>query len=247
MGRSGWDETKQMADEVSTGGIFLRLEQDHDKAIVVFLGEPYGREVIWTGERYLDADSDDGKAYLDNHPKARATTRFSMNCLVLESGNGDRVVKDERVAIFENGVTWFNDLVAIRNKYGPGIWTFEVERHGKPRDTKTTYSMLPHEKIADVAGLADKVKAATLLDLANPSGGGDATGSTSGNGVISESDKSALVADLKTLGREDLAAFLSEFGIKQVKELPSGKLSDAKAWIGAKKGGEPAPEQDPFA
>ncbi len=257
MGQSGWDTGQRMADEAGTGGRFLSLKDDGDKCIIAFLGAPHSRLVFWDQEngQYIDAESDEGKVYADNHADKKPSFRASINCFVLQTGNKTGYTDDERVAMFENGVTWFNDLIKCKTKYGLGIWLFEMERKGKAKDPKTTYSVLPDKKIEEVPGLADKIKAAKLHDLANPNASDDddksKTNSASGssNGVITDENSKALITDLKTLDRAKLDEFLNTFEIKRVKELPSSKLDDATKWIAANggKAAEPEPEEiDPF-
>lgn len=262
MGSYGWKETEKKADDAAVGGgIFLKLEDDGDTALIVWLGEPYGRDVIWTGERYLDAESDDGVAYLDNNPKKKASFRASMNALVLKKGHKDDKelkVSEDGVQIFENGVNWFGDLCKIKDKYGLGVWAFELQRNGKARDPKTTYSMLPDTKIADIDGLKERVESAmkdSLNDLENPvanNNDDDDDDKKKGNGVsgtINDEQKTALVTDLKELGREVLDEFLTKFDVKQLKLLPASKVDEAIAFIAEKKGGNAAAEEeiDPFA
>lgn len=257
MGKRGWDTGKEMADSASGGGKFLSLKDDGDKATIVFIGEPFARLVFWDQEAqtYHDADSDEGKAFGDNHPDKKPSFRASINCLVLASGNGDKIAPDERVAIFEGGVNWFNDLVKCKTKYGLGVWSFELERSGKKGDTKTTYSILPDKKIVDVPGLAEKIVAAVEYNLEDPnsddaqSPAASAAGGSS-NGVITDEDSKTLITGLKALDRSELDAFLTEFGVKRIKELPSSKLADAAKWVADRS--KPAatadePEVDPFA
>lgn len=252
MGTYGWDDARKKADDASTGGIFLKLEDDGDTAIVVWIDKPYAREVIWTGEKYLDADTDEGRAWLDNHPKKKPSFRAAMNALVLKKGHKDdkdlKVCEPAEVQIFENGVNWFNDLCKIKEKYGLGIWAFELQRNGKAKDPKTTYSMLPDTKVADWDGLKEKIEAAKPHDLANPKGDDDDASSSSGtaNGVISEDQKTELVGKLKALGRETLSEFLKAFEIEQIKGLPSGRFDDAMKFCADKEGGG-TDEIDPFA
>jgi len=251
MGTYGWNDAKKKADEVNTSGMYLKLEDDGDQAIVVWMGEPYAREVIWTGEGYLDADTDEGKAYLDNNPKKKASFRCAMNGLVLKKGHADnpkghKVVN--QMQIFENGVNWFNDLCKIKEKYGLGIWAFELQRNGKAKDPKTSYSMLPDTKVADWDGLADLIKSfeSKLHDLADPkgeSGSGDSSGSD-GGATVSDDQKKELTAKLKPLGREVLNSFLTSFGIEQLKSLPAAKFDDAMKFC-ADNGSAPEPEKEP--
>ena len=265
MGTHGWDKTKKQADDASTGGMFLKLEDDGDTALVVWLGEPYGREVVWTGQQYLDAECDEAVAWLDNNPKKKPSFRASMNALVLKKGHKDDKelkVSEDGIQIFENGVNWFGDLCKIKDKYGLGIWTFELQRNGKARDPKTTYSMLPDTKVVDYDGLKDRVAEAmkNLHDLENPVSDDDdsddsdddkkssSSKKSNGAGSISDEQKTALIADLKELGREVLDEFLTTFDVKQLKALPAAKFDDAMAFVADKKGGVKEDEEiDPFA
>jgi hypothetical protein len=57
MGNS-WDKARTLADQhASQGGIFVRLANDGDKVVGAFCGEPFAREVVWTGERYETFDA----------------------------------------------------------------------------------------------------------------------------------------------------------------------------------------------
>ena len=48
-----WDKASGMADKhANQGGIYVRLANDRDSIIGVFCGEPFAREVVWTGEQY---------------------------------------------------------------------------------------------------------------------------------------------------------------------------------------------------
>ena len=257
MGRLGTEAAEKRAAEVDTSGKYLRLEDDGDKAIVAFIAEIYSYDAIWTGSGYLDADDDDGKKYLKENSKVTAGFRARVNTYVLERGHKDdkKLKPVGKVQIFENGLNWFNSWVKLRNKFGftgEGAYVIELERNGSKGDTKTTYSQLPHDKIDDIKGLSAILKKCKPYDLADLSGDGDSDSSSSGggsNGVISDDDKKALIADLKPMGREVLDEFMTEFGIGQLKALPSGKLDDAKAFIASKqgKGEEETKETDPFA
>jgi hypothetical protein len=259
MGQTGWDASDKTAEEASSGGSFLKLEHDKDKALLVWCGDPYSKLVFWDGEGYLEADSEEGKAYADNHPNKKPGFRASMNAFVLDEQNGDaEFVMDNksqwRMAMFENGVNWYKDLKKSKKKYGLGIKLFELQRHGKAKDPKTKYSILPDADIDSIPGLKEAIAKATLHDLANPlAGDDDSKGDDSkkskskSNGVISDEEKASLVKELKTLPRTDLPLFKEAFSIKFVKDLGSAKLDEAITWIANRK--SPAAEkaeQDPF-
>ncbi len=257
MGQHGWDASSKMAEDASSGGIFLRLKDHKDKTLVVFCGAPFSREVFWDGKKqtYLDAESDEGKAYADNHPDKKPAFRSSVNCFVLDEKNGDEKwddpinLKKARMAIFENGVNWYGDLIKSKQKYGLGVWAFEMQRDGKTNDTKTTYSILPDKKIDSIKGLKEQLDKVKLLDLENPLADADreAGSSKSSNGAISDADADSLIKELKQLERPDMDKFLEKFEVKRVRTLPANKLADAHAWVAERKT-PPAEEKeaDPF-
>ena len=50
----GWNHAQELAKKVekNADGRFVRLTEDGDKAVGVFVGEPFAWEVHWSGERY---------------------------------------------------------------------------------------------------------------------------------------------------------------------------------------------------
>jgi len=123
-----------MADKhASSGGIFIRLTGDGDKVIGAFCGEPFPREVVWTGDRYETFDPD---VHTDKRPSLRVMINFY-------------VPAEQDMKVIEGGTVWFKDVLKVRDKYGLDKWLFEVERHGEAGDPKTTYTILPEEKLDD--------------------------------------------------------------------------------------------------
>ena len=108
----------------SSPGGFVHYVNDKreqgEMLIVVFLGDPVPREVVWTGEKYLDANSDEGQA-LATRGK-RPSFRASVNVCVLP----ERTIK-----VFEMSANTFKDLFKVREKYGLDAWAYEVERQAK--------------------------------------------------------------------------------------------------------------------
>lgn len=49
--------------------------------------------------------------------------------------------------MLEQGMMFFKDLRRVRNNYGLDKWAFEVQRHGEAKDPKTTYSILPEQRL----------------------------------------------------------------------------------------------------
>jgi hypothetical protein len=129
-----WQQTEDMAKKHDQGGsIWLKLANDGDKGVVVFLGDPFPREVCFSSKgRYLPFDE-----------KARAqglkpSLRVAINVAVVQT---------REVKVLEVGTVFFKDLVRVREKYGLENWAFEVCRHGAAKDPKTTYSILPEQQL----------------------------------------------------------------------------------------------------
>jgi hypothetical protein len=213
---NAWDKAKSLADKHATqGSIFVRLQNDGDAVVGVFCGEPYAREVYWDGEKYVEATADGPP------PGATAKTpslRVALNFYVPSEGT---------MKIVEGGTQWFRDLVNVREKYGLDKWLFEIKRHGKPKDPKTKYTILPEEKIDDAlrAKLAH-VAAHDLAQMSAPSEDGDASGGA-GPRLI-DVDVARQFADrLRALPRSDADAFLQEFKIERLRDLPNDRVPAA--------------------
>src|SRR5688572_10443666 len=103
---NAWDIAKQMAER-HTSSTFVRLANDGDKVVGVFVGEPLSREVVWTGEKYLDVKNPEADKYLK---KGRtASVRVAMNLYVLA---------EKAVKVYEMGAVVFKDVYKLRDKYG---------------------------------------------------------------------------------------------------------------------------------
>ena len=52
---SGWHDAEELAQKVDSAsdGMFVKLADDGDKVVGVFIGDPLAREVHWNGERYV--------------------------------------------------------------------------------------------------------------------------------------------------------------------------------------------------
>ena len=137
-----WDAAELMAEkQAEGGGKFIRLKNDGDKIVGAFCGDPHTRYVLWTGERVEDYDPSN-PAHKDQKPSLRIMVNFY-------------VPAENAMKVYEGGVKWFRDVAKVRAKYGLDKWTFEIERHGVVGDNKTTYSILPDEKV-DVAKMIEE-------------------------------------------------------------------------------------------
>jgi hypothetical protein len=239
---TAWETATSMADKhANSGGIFVRLAANGDKIIGAFCGEPYAREVIWTGERYEVFDENNSA-----HQGKRPSLRVMLNFFV---------PPENAMKVIEGGTVWFKDVLKVRDKYGLDKWLFEIERHGDAGDPKTTYSILPEEKLDDE--MRARIAAAEPHDLKSIGAGNDdsdAKGSASTKkasnaaGPIDPRVAGDLVAKLKALPRSDVDAFLAEFGVQRVRDLEAKQEAAARAFIDKRLAGQSQPaEVDPFA
>lgn len=211
-----WQQTEEMAKKhEQDGSQWLKLANDGDKAVVVFLGEPHPREVCFIDGKYVP---------LDDKLKAQGvkySMRVAYNVALFDS---------KEVKVFEQGRMFFNDLVHVRGKYGLEKWAFEVQRHGAPKDPKTNYSILPEHQLS--VEQQKEFLALPVLDLKAlynednpqaPKGRATAT--------IEPKEAQDLVTQLKALPRDAIDRFLQKFGIQRIKELPAAQLEEAKAFV----------------
>ncbi|HEU4406787.1 MAG TPA: hypothetical protein VFS43_16085 [Polyangiaceae bacterium] len=254
-----WDEAIRLADKHGNqGGLFVRLQNDGDKVVGAFCGEPYARQVVWTGERYEDYDEHNPEHEGEGR---RKSLRVAINFYV---------PAESSMKVIEGGNGWFRDVVKVREKYGLDTWLFEIERHGEAKNPKTTYSILPEEKID--GAMRARIQAAPLHDLRRVAGseGGDepeggaraprpANGpskappttqaATPASRPIDPEVAAGLVARLKVLARPDLDAFLRAFRVQRVRDLTEAQAGAAAAWVAARENASAGAEDgdvDPF-
>jgi len=245
---NGWDQAKGLADKHSGSGsgLFVRLANDRDKVVGVFVGDPYARETHWTGERYEVCTGEGCSICAEGK---RPNLRVSMNFYV----PAERDLK-----VIEGGVTWFKDLLKARDKYGLDKWLFEIERHGAAGDPKTSYTILPEEKLTPEQ--TKEIDALRLHDLPKVASGGsdnfdsyDKGGSSGGAETIDARLASQLVGRLKALPRDAVDTFLAKFGVQRVRDLKASDEKAATAFIASLEGKYAEPrggggeEVDPFA
>ena len=239
---NSWDRARSLADQhTNQGGIFVRLTSNGDKIVGAFCGEPHAREVIWTGDRYEVFDEGNSA-----HQGKRPSLRVMLNFFV---------PAESAMKVIEGGTVWFKDVLKVRDKYGLDRWLFEIERHGESGDPKTTYSILPEEKIDDE--MRARVAAAEPHDLAaignGESNGSDRKSESSdrrpSSGPVDPRTAGEIVALLKALPRSDVDAFLAEFGVQRVRDLPAGSEAAARDFIQKRSfsQGQAEAEIDPFA
>jgi hypothetical protein len=247
---NAWDIAKQMAER-HTSSTFVRLANDGDKVVGVFVGEPLSREVVWTGEKYLDVKNPEAEKYLK---KGRSSSlRVAMNIYI---------PAEKAVKVYEMGAVVFKDVYKLRDKYGLDTWAFEIERHGGKGDNKTSYTILPEQRLDDA--MRRQIAQLELHDLEKvlnntegdddeeqgfesyegkqdaPKGKQDA----SIDGAVVEK----ILPRLKVLPRETLDRFLKKFQVQRVKDLRASDESAAFDFLGKLEAElQPPREIDPFA
>jgi hypothetical protein len=229
---TAWDAAKSLSDKhANSGGIFVRLAGDGDKTTGVFCGEPYAREVIWTGERYEDYDAKNPAHQAEGK---RPSLRVALNFFVLAEG----VMK-----VIEGGTQWFKDVLKVRDKYGLDKWSFEIERHGDAGDPKTKYTILPEEKID--AALRQRLSTVTQHELAAVLNGGEAAAEPSG--LVDAATAADLIGQMKVLERSTVESILGELGIQRVRDLKASEVSRARALLARYELNASSGDIDPFA
>jgi len=131
---NGWDRAKELTLK-NAGGIFFRLQNDGEKAVVVFRGVPFATEVHWTGGKYVDCD---GAACEHCKDGSGLSTRVKLNVFL---------VAERAMKIFECSGKTFHDILEVRDKYGVDAWSFQIKRSGAAGSTKTKYSVLPEKQL----------------------------------------------------------------------------------------------------
>lgn len=234
MSTNAWDQAKQFADKhASTNGLFVRLTSDGDKVLGAFCGDPFVRQVLWTGERYESYDPEN-----PDHRGAgkRPSMRVSLNFFV---------PSDNAMKVVEGNAQWFKDVCKVRDKYGLDKVLFEIERHGESGDPKTTYTILPDAPID--AELRQRIAAAALHDLAAVVGGdADRGAPEAASGPIAGAAAGDLITRLKALKRSAVDQFLATFKVQRVRDLKASDEPAARALLG-KLEGQGRGDVDPFA
>ena len=218
---SMWDRTEEMAKQHDQGGsTWLKLTDDGDKEVIVFLGEPCPREVVFLDGKY---ETFTEALRAKGH---KASLRVAFNVALYET---------KEVKVLEQGVVFFKQLLQIRSKRALNDWAFEVQRNGAARDKNTTYSILPEHKLT--ADEQAEFQALPLHDLEKLYGdeGGDSLGSydRKGDGAVDPKTAQAIVQSLKALPREAVDRFCEKFGIARIKDLPAAQVEKARAFVEA--------------
>jgi hypothetical protein len=135
---TAWDHAKGLADRHTGGaGTFIRLQNDGDAVVGAFVGEPTARELHWLDGR---AEECAGHGCVHCRNGARPSLRILLNFYV---------PAESAMKVIEGGMMFFGSVLNVREKYGLDKWLFEVKRVGRPKDPKTTYTILPERPIDD--------------------------------------------------------------------------------------------------
>lgn len=241
-----WNEAKKRSDEGGGPGVFVRLENDGDKVVVVFVGEPECRELLWDKkkEQYADLTDEDRKAGKKGSPK------FKFNVFV---------PAEKAMKILDINNNTFKDVIAVREKYGLDKWSFEIKRNGKKGDTKTTYAILPEKELtasdrAEMQGHKLHDLKAAKDDESTDMNSHDKTTTTNGTAaapaeapVVTLEQATALVGRLKPMSKDKIDSFLAKFAIKSLRFLKASDLAAATAMIDGFEGKTAGPAEDPLA
>lgn len=232
---SAWDRAKKMADQhQNAGGIFIRLQNDGDKVVGAFIGEPHAREVHWIENKYEECTN---KGCVHCAGGSKPHFRVMMNFFVTSEGT---------MKIIEGGTMFFGAVLTVREKYGLDKWLFEIKRVGKPKDPKTTYTVLPEERIE--GAIAAKLAAAQPHDLfeigkSRDDGAADpAAAKPASPGHVDMQTATELHELLKQLPRSEVDGFFAAFNIGRVRDLSAQSAADARAYLTKKL----APQENDF-
>ena len=207
-----WNSAKgRIEKHAAESGVFVRLANNGDAVVGVFCGDPFAREVIWVGDKYEIYDSSN-----PTHQAAgkRPSMKVAINFFVLPEGE---------MKIIEGSAQWFRDLLTVRDKYGLENWSFEIKRHGEPKDPKTKYTILPEERIDKQ--IRERIARADLNDVEAVLLNGGSPKEEAADTMIDASTSVNIIDRMKKMPRDDVDSILGQFGVQRVRDL---KASDAE-------------------
>jgi hypothetical protein len=248
------------AAEAKKRGKFFNLREDGDRAIVVFLPDLKNpKDAYIYAEQVVGGFGKPKEPYdPSRHQESEARMRIKWGIYVLKTGSPPRrdgiadrsdvkLVKWEdvkRMQVFEGGLDRYTVWNNQYKKFGLG-WFYEIERHGKAGDQKTTYTFdrtdpIPEDFLRDVLRM-DYPK----LDVA---GEDDADATGGGNGAsaapqpppdspIPDEIGDDIVRHMKEMPNDPASgkAFVKHFQIPKLRALPRGRTAEAMAWVQALK------------
>ena len=134
--KGSWTATQE-AMEHQGGGIFLKLENDGDTAVLAFCGAPLPRHTAYDEKSNTSEPFDPAK-----HDVKQKRTKYLINAYVF-SFNGSVV---DEMKIVDMSFKTLTTVIALKDKYGFGKCPFEIARAGAARDKKTVYHILPENR-----------------------------------------------------------------------------------------------------
>ncbi|MBE7449180.1 MAG: hypothetical protein HS111_09870 [Kofleriaceae bacterium] len=199
----GWHAPAERSAGGDGTGPWLKLANDGDVAVVVFLGDPYSREVVFDSGRQVPFGREHAQQGLE--PKMR----YAINVAVLATTIAG--IKTPEVKVLEMSGALYRDVYALRTKYGVADWAFEIQRHGKPKDPKTIYRVLPERQLThDEKAWMARAPLTNLRSLYQDRGAGGDAGGDSGR---------ELAQHVGRLDRDGQQRFFARFGIRTLSEL----------------------------
>jgi hypothetical protein len=224
-----WERAEQFSHRESSSQ-WLKLANDGDRAVVVFVGEPHPREVVFDAGGY--------HTFTPEHEARglKPTFRFPINVAVLPNFE---------VKVLEVGASLMRDVLRVKKKYSLETWAYEVVRRGAAKDPKTTYDLLPEQQLT--AEEQRRVGALKLLDLVALYDGRAETAAAPAPVPIDDPTAKDLVERLRALPRPAVDAWLHEMKIARVRELTTDRLAEARTRIKQLADHAKAPSADPFA
>ncbi len=133
-----WNEAIDAANE-ATGGMYLKLPNDGDSIVGVFVGKPIKRKVKWVeGSGFVQDDTGNWRFWLNLYVPAENSTK-----------------------VWETSKTTMQAVGAALTKYGEGC-SFEIKRSGTGKETK--YGVMYEDKLSD--SVAKEIAQATEHNLA---------------------------------------------------------------------------------
>ncbi len=131
-----WESVEMAVTGSVSSGKFLILPNDGDSELVMVLGDPFAREVVFIDGRYVNAHEAKGT------PGAVLPfLRISINVAIFGQTDPD-------VRIFEMSSRTFKELCRVRDRYGLDNHAFRVTRHGVAGSLLTTYSFEPEVDVS---------------------------------------------------------------------------------------------------
>jgi hypothetical protein len=132
--KGSWDKTQE-AMESQGSSTFLRLENDGDKAVVIFCGAPFHRDICYN-EKTKQYEAWDEAAKAAGRKKS---SRYAMNVFVISI----KGIETNEMKVIDMNFNTMTSVLALKDKYGLGKCPFEITRSGAKGDTKTQYNVLP--------------------------------------------------------------------------------------------------------